>query len=322
MFNDDSIENRQKWKSIRSHIASFLVGVVLTGIGYFIPNKTEPNEDKRTESYSVVDGNSRISNSESNVPTILPTETKTEATDPTIPVVEETNEILTTDNFNQLVEDFSEEYAENNINVTNEDLVKFVSIVNIDELAEENPELAAELFSVQTKEEYINDAAKVIGMTYMYNHNIYMKEGSTENFIDISAAVHDEDQKEKMEIVEDYVDDIAAATGDSEKVNEIVEDYLISLSDPQRELSYLDDGVGFGMQVDIALMLNTVASNDLNKENRDWLQELTSSEKYVSNIFAVYDECGNAYTNNYTTSTTSGISYNDNRHTRKLKRKV
>lgn len=199
-------------------------------------------------------------------------------------------EELSTENFEKLVAEFAKPYIENGINVTTEDITKFVSFVNIDKLAEENPELASELFGTQTREEYLNDAAKIIGMTYMYNHNIYEKEQSTENFIRISDAVYGP-QKEKLQLVEEYVTKVAASQGNSEEVNKIVSDFLLNLSDPTRELSYLDDGVGFGMQVDIALILNSIGGNDLNQENRDWLQELTSSEKYVSNIFTVYERC-------------------------------
>lgn len=204
----------------------------------------------------------------------------------------EKDEELSTENFEKLVAEFSKPYLDKNINVTTEDLLKFVSIVNIDKLAEENPEFASNLFGTQTKEEYLSDAAKVIGMTYTYNRNVFEVEQSTENFIRISDAVYGP-QKEVLQQVESYVDKIAEARYDSEKTNELITELLQKLGDPTSELSYLDNGVGFGMQVNIELIRSYLAKDIISKENLDMLTILTSSEEYVSNIFTVYDKCGN-----------------------------
>lgn len=292
-YKNETIEKKKKF-NFKGLIAGLLAGTFIGSIGTLLFTRKDASNEKNKESYSMVDGKNIDS-------TIIPTEEiitteETELTEST----EVVDEILSDERFEKLVEEFSKPYIENNINVTEEDLEKFVSIVNIDELVEENPELASELFSTQTKEEYLNDAAKIIGMTYMYNHNNYMKDNNTDNFIDVSTAVHDEKQKEKIEKVEEYVDNIAEVTDNKDELNKLVEELLIALSDPQSELSYLDDGVGFGMQVDIALILNSIARNYLNQENRDWLQELTSSEKYVSNIFTEYEGCNTSYTRKLT----------------------
>lgn len=289
--------NKEKrWRKAKRFIAGLLAGTFIGTIGTYLATRKKVSNNQNKENSSMVDNKETLSEN-IKFEVIEPTTTKeTIAAEP----VKEKKEILTTKRFETLVADFSKPYVKNNINVTTEDLVKFVSIVNIDELAEENPDLAEELFSAQKKEEYLNDAAKVIGMTYMYNHKVYTEENSTKNFINVSDAVHDEEQKQKIEKIEDYVTKISLKTNNEEELNNLVLEFLESLSDPQSELSYLDDGVGFGMQVDIALILNSIARNYLNQENRDWLQELTSSEKYVSNIFRVYEGCS---TNSYTSDT-------------------
>lgn len=292
MYNDENLVEIEKKEKFKRFIAGFLAGTFIGTLGTYLGMKKVEANEKKKEITSMVDDNDKLSAESNTFSATEPTELViVDATE----TIEIKNDELTTEKFKQLVKDFSRAYIENNINVTETDLEKFVAIVNIDELVEDNPSLARELFAIQSKEEYLNDAAKVIGMTYMYNNNLYEKEKKTDNFINVSDAIYDEDQKAKIQMVEDYVSSIAHANGNKEEINKIVEEFLFSLSDPQSELSYLDDGVGFGMQVDIALILNSIARNDLNKENRDWLQELTSSEKYVSNIFTVYDGCNDSY---------------------------
>ena len=206
----------------------------------------------------------------------------------------EQDEGLNAENFENLVVEFAKPYVDNNVNVTTEDLIKFVSIVNIDKLVEENPEFASELFGTQTKEEYLNDAAKIIGMTYTYNRNVFEAEQSTKNFLRISNAVYGS-QKELLQEVENYVDKVAETRFDSEKCNEVISELILKLGDPTSDLSYLDDGVGFGMQVYIELIRSYIAKDVINQQNFDMLSTMTSSEEYVSNIFTAYDKCGSPY---------------------------
>ena len=62
----------------------------------------------------------------------------------------------------------------------------------------------------------------------------------------------------------------------------------------------MDDGVGFASQVNIALIADIFAAGYLNQENFDMLQILKTSEKYVSNIFSVYEGCSS--TNDFVVS--------------------
>lgn len=262
--------------------ATFLVGGHFLAVGISnLCDRDEENKDKKPTS------------------TQGPTEPTKEQPNPEISNgidnIINKDETLNQENFEKLVAGFAKEYSDKNLNVTTEDVIKFVSIVNIDSLVEENPEFAKELFGTQTKEEYLQDAAKVIGMTYSYNRQVFEKEGSTENFIRISDSVYGE-QKEILKIIESYVDQIALVRYDSEKVNELISELIVRLSDPQSNLSYLDNGVGFGMQVNIELIRSYLAKDVISKENYDMLTLLTSAEEYTSNIFTLYDGCMNSYT--------------------------
>ena len=205
------------------------------------------------------------------------------------------DEELNNENFEKLAIDFAKQHTDKGVNVSTEDLVKFVSIINIDRLCEENPELAKELFGTQIAEEYLSDAAKVIGMTYTYNRNVFETEQSTKNFIRISTGVNGS-QKEVLQKIEAYVDRIAETKYDAEQCNQVIAELIVELGNPNSELSYLDDGVGFGMQVYIELIRSYLAKDVISKENLDYLSQLTSSEKYVSNIFTEYRGCSDVKT--------------------------
>ena len=202
-------------------------------------------------------------------------------------------EPLTTEAMETLVSEYAEKYNEEYADViTTKDIVKFAAIANIDVLSEDNKELASQLFGEQPKEEYLNDAAKLIGATVMYNFRQWNSILSTKNFIRVSDLIYGE-QKDKMLEIEDYTDRIASAVNknDAELVNAIVSEFLEDLS--IGSLSKLDDGVGFAAQVSIAVIADGIAKDYLNQENFDMFQVLKTSEKYVSNIFRVYEECTN-----------------------------
>lgn len=285
-------ENRKQFwannkKLFIGGIAGFLAGAITLVGGHFIAVGVS----------SLVDSNKDKEPSTSQEGNVDPTQTTNPVKNDPFEDINDMlgeEEELTQENFETLVADFSKPYVEKGINVKTEDLAKFVSIININKLAEENPELAANLFGTETKEVYLVDAANIIGMTYTYNRNVFEQEGNTLNFIRISNAVSG-NQKTVLQIVEGYVDKIALVKDNPEEVNKLIAELLVRLGDPESDLSYVDDGVGFGMQVSIELIRSYLAKDVISKENFDMLTTLVPSDQYVSNIFTVYDKCTNTH---------------------------
>ena len=211
-------------------------------------------------------------------------------TEPEVTAEPVEKEELTTQNFESLVATYANKYSNEYSAVTTEDITKFAVVANIDLLAEENPELIKEIAGEKTKEEFLNDGAKLIGATVMNNFNVWNATHSTEGFVKVSDVIYGE-QKDKMIKIEEYVDRIAAAAnaGDADLVNQIVSEFILDMN--SGDLSKLDDGVGFVAQVNIAMIADGIAKDYLNQENFDMLQILKTSEKYVSNIFTVYERC-------------------------------
>lgn len=204
------------------------------------------------------------------------------------------SEELTTEKFTEIVANFARPYVDNGLSLSVEDLTKFNTILLIDRLAEENPQLVEELTSVQTEEEFLNDAAKTIGVTYMYNHNMWETNKNTDKFIWISNGIPMGDpQREKVVLFEEYVKKIADAAKENDKdsVNLIAGELIEELTNPDGKLNALDDGTEFGLQIYIALINNSIARNYLNQEYRDYFNARSTSETNVSNIFAVIRGC-------------------------------
>ena len=210
---------------------------------------------------------------------------------------EQIGEGLTDEAFENLVAELAKTYQDENVNLTTEDVTKFVAILNIDNLVAENPELASELFKDSTKEEFIQDAAKTISETVMHNAKVFEEEKSTENFIRISDALYGE-QKEQLVAIETYVDEIAKVYYDQEQVNEIVTELITRLV--TGDLNTLDNGVQFGMQISIELIRSYIAKTVLSDINQDVLTDITRLN--VAGIMQMYDNAnglsGNAKTLN------------------------
>ena len=265
-------ENTKKfWANWKKFFAGFLAAIVLLTSGHFIgvlfSNWFGKKDDDKLQE---------------------PTTSTVGSTDPTNAIgnIKDKDEALSQENFEKIVAEYSKKYTDNSIDLTTEDLVKFVSIINIDELLEENPEFASKLFGTQTWEAYMDDAMDVIGATYGYNYMTYNKANSTDNFIWVSDCVYGT-QKEKMLIVEEYVRLIAGARGNKEEVNRLVTELLERLS--SGDLTNLDSGVRFGMNVYFELISSYFAKDDLTKENFDELTTIV--EMNLNNIMTEYKGC-------------------------------
>ena len=197
----------------------------------------------------------------------------------------EVEAVLSTEAFENLVASIAKQYQDKEINLTTEDITKFVAIMNIDALNEENPELASELFKDSTSIDYIAEAAKTISETVMYNGKVFEAEKSTENFIRISDAAYGT-TKEQLLIIESYVDEIAKVYSDQEQVNALVTDLMAKLS--TGDLQNLDTGAQFGMQISIELIRSFIAKDILTPANQEVLTEITRLN--VADIIVAYEK--------------------------------
>lgn len=156
---------------------------------------------------------------------------------------------LTTEEFENITSIKVKELSDKGLNLNSEDVIKFMMIVNCDKLAQDNKELITQIMGEQTSDEVQQDAYKCVGAIVVYNYNKWYQEGNDKNFIKVSDCVFDEEARNKVIEIEKRVSEIALSVNDKDKFNQLVNDFLKDLLDPTNELSYLESGVGFVLQI-------------------------------------------------------------------------
>lgn len=179
---------------------------------------------------------------------------------------------LTTEEFENITALKIKELSDKGITLNSEDIIKYMMIANCDKLAQDNKELISEIMGEQTSDELQQDANKYVGAVVMYNYNIWYEEGSTKNFIKASDTIFDEEARNKVIEIEKRVDEITLSMEDNDKFNELVNDLLKELLDPTNELSYLESGVGYALQIVLEPIRGLYGDGRLNEANANLIK--------------------------------------------------
>lgn len=162
---------------------------------------------------------------------------------------EEKYEVLTTEEFEKLTSDALKQISDRGITLDESDVIKFMAIINIDKLSQDNTDLLAAIVGNQNPDEVKLDAQKVMGALVMYNYSTYFSEGNNENFIKVSDFIFDKEEKEKAIEIENRVNEIGVNKDKTVVMNELVHSLLRDMLDPTNRLSYVESGTGFGLQL-------------------------------------------------------------------------
>jgi len=205
-------------------------------------------------------------------------------------------EELTDEKFNALVSYTYKTLRANGINVSVEDVTKFVAVINIDQLAQDNPELLKTIFGSEKASEIITDALKVTGAIKNRNYDIYQETKSTTKLIKVSDFIFDKRAKADLQFIEGYVDRANAVKGDKNAQNEIVEELMAEIQRPNGVLYDMEDGIGFASTVAFDSLINYVTFNKNNvriisNQNFSALMNHDTLELYLSNIYGTINEC-------------------------------
>lgn len=215
---------------------------------------------------------------------------------------------LTTEKFEELTTNLIQKYENIGLQVSREDVIKYVMIRNIDKLRQDNPELITQLVGSQDIFEFITDACHVLDAMRNYNLLYFDKYHTTDGFVSAVDGVFDEVQKARATELERRVYEIGTYYQDDVKYNELVYTLLRDLYNPLNPISQLEDGVSYGMESVDVYMLRTRFSQDvtgrLNETNTDLIKYFVSfpedEDKYtdnalmngnVTNIIRLLQEC-------------------------------
>jgi len=205
-------------------------------------------------------------------------------------------EEMTTEKFNNLVSDTFTKLRSKGLNLKVEDVTKFVAIINIDQLAQDNKELLATICGNQDASEIITDAFKVTGSIKNVNYDIYQKNKSTKDLIKVSEFVFDKKAKADLELIESYVDEANAYKGNGQQQDNVISRLMADIQMPNGELTDMEDGIGFASTVAFDELINYISFNEKNvrvisKLNLSALMNHDTLELYLSNIYGNINKC-------------------------------
>jgi len=205
-------------------------------------------------------------------------------------------EELTTEKFYNLVSDTYKELRRNGLNLSVEDVTKFVAIINIDQLAQDNQQLLSSIIGKQNASEIITDAFKVTGTIKNKNYDLYQVKKSTDNLISVSNFIFDKKAKADLELIEEYADRVNKVKGNGYQQDAIISELMASIQMPDGKLADLEDGIGFASTVAFDSLINYVSFNDKNvriisNQNFSALMNHDTLELYLSNIYGLINRC-------------------------------
>ena len=216
----------------------------------------------------------------------------------------EEHKILTDEEFYNLVDDIYNKLTKEGLPVTKEEVIKYLMIVNIDQLKEENKELVNTIIGDQDPNEVILDTYSLISRIITENNSRWCAKGlGWDKLLMYLApdAIFSETEKSKTVELGERVRAIVETgrNGDKDKFNELLNKLLMEMIDAKEDNFKLESGNGFN---DMYIYINFIRINFLN--------ELDKTNGELIKYFVVFDGDGIEYEQNAKTSEYwSGINY-------------
>lgn len=216
----------------------------------------------------------------------------------------EEHKILTDEEFYNLVDDIYNKLTKEGLPVTKEEVTKYLMIVNIDQLKEENKELVNTIIGEQDPNEVILDTYSLISRIITENNSRWCAKGlGWDKLLMYLApdAIFSETEKSKTVELGERVKTIVETgrNGDKDKFNELLNKLLMDMIDAKEDNFKLESGNGFN---DMYIYINFIRINFLN--------ELDKTNGELIKYFVVFDGDGIEYEQNAKTSEYwSGINY-------------
>lgn len=217
---------------------------------------------------------------------------------------DEDHKILTDEEFYNLVDDIYNKLTKEGLPVTKEEVTKYLMIVNIDQLKEENKELVNTIIGDQDPNEVILDTYSLISRIITENNSRWCAKGLGWDKLLMYLApdtIFSETEKSKTVELGERVRAIVETgrNGDKDKFNELLNKLLMDMIDAKEDNFKLESGNGFN---DMYIYINFIRINFLN--------ELDKTNGELIKYFVVFDGDGIEYEQNAKTSEYwSGINY-------------
>lgn len=209
----------------------------------------------------------------------------------------------------QRIKTFTEKANANGIKLTEEEVKNLSSVVNMDRIITEDPELAHELFYGKNAQEIMSNAGHTIGILMTNSYKNQFK-----NPMNISSLVVGGDyDKAIMQKLENYRDELTTMRDEQvgmqranfeteeekQKFNDIITDVLdfytmsadgLEIDGENAVIQRMSDGSRFSM----VLVMNEIAlgnNNLLSKEQKDLFEAAMRNEPVIPNLHRLIEGC-------------------------------
>lgn len=213
---------------------------------------------------------------------------------------------LTEEKFNELVETISKKYIDEfKLDVTKEDVIDYLMIVNIDKLATDNNELINTIIGDRNPDDIVLNAFNVYSAILTENNDRYCaKELGFDSIITVSETVFDKEEKEVVVNIEKRIKEIVSAKNNKEEFNKLLNKLLTDMYDAEKEEFNMESGAGYSV---MTILVNFVRINfltDLDKTNAELIkyfvtfagdgkeyEENSRTTSYYRGIYTLITDC-------------------------------
>lgn len=172
---------------------------------------------------------------------------------------EEEYEELTTEKFNALVAEIYKKYSEIGLDVSKEDVIDYMMMVNIDKLATDNNELISVIIGDRNVDEIVLNAFNVYSAIMTENNDRYCaKNLGWDSVILINDTIFDNKERDTVKKIENRVKEIVEAKDSKEEFNRLLNRLLMDMLDAKKEEFNMESGAGYSV---VTILMNFIRIN-------------------------------------------------------------
>ena len=166
---------------------------------------------------------------------------------------------LTEEKFYALVDEIYKKYSDAKLDVTKEQVIDYLMVVNMDRLATDNNELVNAIVGDRNIDMVVANAFNVYSAILTENNDRYCaKELGFDSIITVSDTVFDKDEKETVINIENRIREVILAKDNNEEFNKLLNKLLMDMCDAEKDEFNMQSGVGYSTML---VLVNFVRIN-------------------------------------------------------------
>lgn len=195
---------------------------------------------------------------------------------------------LTNEKFYALVDELLKKYNEQGLDISRENVIDYLMMVNIDKLSRDNKELINTIIGERNPDETVLSAFNVYSAVMTENNDRYCAKGlGWDSIIKVSDTVFDEAEREVVKKIEERIAEIVKLKDNKVEFNKALNLLLMDMLDAEKEEFNMESGVGYSV---VTILVNFVRIN--------FLTTLDKTNSELIKYFVYYEGDGKEYEDN------------------------